>query len=62
MSNPARSASPVRPVFRSIAAPLPVAKCRATTSGTRRPRFASGTRRMVSSGAPATVVAGASTN
>ena len=58
MSNPARFASSVRPVFRSIAAPLPVAKCKATTSGTRRPRFASGTRRIVSSGAPATVVAG----
>src|SRR3954463_16257835 len=58
MSNPARSASSVKPVLRSIAVPLPVAKCKATTSGTRWPRFASGTRRIVSSGAPATVVAG----
>src|SRR3954447_15477935 len=59
MSNPARPAAAVSPVARSLAAPLPVAKCRATTSGARRERFAAGTRRMVASGAPVTLAGGA---
>src|ERR1700755_2674684 len=59
MSTPPLCASSVSPLSRSIAAPLPVAKCRATTSGTRRPRLAAGTRRMVSNGAPGTVAGGA---
>src|SRR5256885_15443907 len=39
-----------------MARPGPPAKCRATTSGARRVRLAAGTRRMVFSGAPATLL------
>src|SRR4051794_31330339 len=55
MAKPARRASGVSRVCRSIAAPSPVAKCSATTSAAWWPRTGAGARSNVRSGAPGTL-------
>src|SRR5919108_1998992 len=58
-ANPERAACGVYRVACSICAPVPLAKWSASTSGARWPRARAGTRRIVSSGAPGTVLGGA---
>src|SRR5215212_5044327 len=55
-SKRARRASRVNLVACSISRPSPLAKCSARTRGALRVRFPAGTRRIVRSGAPGTLV------